>query len=129
MPRRPIHRWKSFWLGILIIELLYFDWPDSKRIVIDIRAGDRTCLLEHHTRVTRFVPGWPVREDGLHYSRRTPGGPNDVPAICIERHLPCYQLHDLTAFIPLWTIFLITRSCRMKRHAATDDSTLTETSE
>ena len=31
MPPRPLHRWKSFWLGILILSFLGWAWTDSMR--------------------------------------------------------------------------------------------------
>jgi hypothetical protein len=31
MPPRPIHRWKTFWLGILVLIFLGWAWQDSRR--------------------------------------------------------------------------------------------------
>ena len=123
MPRRRIRSMKAFWFGILFLEFFCFASVDSlfNRIVTDIRIGSHTYLLERHTQVTRIVPGWPVREEGINISRRRPGGPSDVPRICIERRLPCYQLHDSTLlyfFLIPWAAFIIIRSIR--QHYLTD---------
>jgi hypothetical protein len=119
MPPRPLRRWKSFWFGLLIIEFLCWSWHDSTghRMLLGIRDGSQTLLIERYDGVTRLVPGWPLSHPGVNFSHYLKGGgASDVEQICAERHLRCFQVQDSTillSFLALWSAYLIWRSWRM----------------
>jgi hypothetical protein len=45
MPQRPIHRWKTLWLGILVIAFLAWAWRDSTQAEREISY--RKYILSH----------------------------------------------------------------------------------
>ena len=118
MPPRTLRRWKSFWFGLLIIEFLCWSWHHSTeyRMLLGIRTGSQTLLIERYDGTTRLVPGWPVSHPGVtfsHYLKES--GTSDVEQICAERHLHCSQVRDRTilfSFLALWSAYLIVRSWR-----------------
>lgn len=123
--RLTVRKSKRFFFGILILIFLGWAWLDSQRnrTLLDVRIGTRTLLLERHTGTTRLVPGWPVSDPGVSLRHYRLGNPSDVPAICAERHLSCYQLRDaniIRPFLILWATALLVRAIQLKRLTGPD---------
>ncbi len=49
MPPRPVHRWKSFWLGIIVLVFLGWAWERSihfgEMVVFGVPAGPSTSIV------------------------------------------------------------------------------------
>ena len=140
MTPRPIHRWKSFWLGIVILLFLGWAWTRSweKSDHLLVRPNTSTwCGISIYSgyvfwRTCSFPSGTGLGPDRIawqsnyyhtsteswlppafkrDYRRNAPLGPIDS-AVGIA-----YWLLILLFLIP-WTTFLIWRWRRMKRQAA-----------
>ena len=66
MSARPIHRWKSFWLGVLVLVLLGGSWVRSVGHLDEVAVAVRTSKVVAHwasgeiavTRYPRKMRGW-----------------------------------------------------------------------
>ena len=136
MPPRPIHLWKSFWLGILVLIFLGWAWVRSMSHM-DIAAWIYTSgtqgifVRSTDARLHWFAtgPGHSISPTTPHFQVYTYGsGPaeNWFPRFITFEPFEdkggwtLYLAHwfIILLFLIPWTAFLIWRWQRMKRHVA-----------
>lgn len=77
MPPRPFHRWKSFWLGLLILAFLGWAWVRSTHRIDDIsyKASTSSKTWVASIGFGAVLLGWsddPFAPDGLNFSSYLP---------------------------------------------------------
>ena len=133
---RPFHRWKSFWLGVLVLIFLGWAWVRSihcRDVVswgeahggrgILLSQRDSKVLITWNTSkiIAVVAPGFSVSSVNLN-----PRSHTVFPRAIHWREFPDYPLpttsiaHWFLIFLFLlpWTTFLVWRNRRMKRLAA-----------
>ena len=127
---RPIHRWKSFWLGVLVLAFLGWAWVRSMRHLdgvlwiaapFAVSAAQTTGIVELAWD-TSHPPGF---EDfmWIHEPAMTMGEPRFPKAVNWETYDRQIQLTVAHWFLILlfllpWAAFLLWRGRRMKSPAA-----------
>lgn len=114
MTPRPLHKWKSFWLGILVLGFLGWVWGRSngKRDIISFEVGaDRWNVISTLGKISaqRFEVG--ARRSGVHFwTESTEGWTVEVPA-AFEHFVTEHRRGSLTiwnvGYWPLMLLFLI----------------------
>ncbi|MEK7951562.1 hypothetical protein WKV53_13685 [Luteolibacter sp. Y139] len=136
---RPFHRWKSLWLGLLVLIFLAWSWHRSihhyDAVIWGDASGQRGISLNQHdskiffTWVSAKTPVW--FEPGIHPSS-TPITSNDKPLFpslssirALRQQLPpsvhaiCLPHWLLTSlFLAPWSALLVWRWRRLKRLTA-----------
>ena len=137
MHPRPIYRWKSLWFGILVLAFLGWAWVRSVGEFSEVSWGSRSSCW-----MTMFRQGNGVLQvgagehifvagsiGGFHFSHQklapAPQGLR-IPFICREcfgpRFLSIQHQFLILLFLIPWAAWLVWRSRRMKRLAATTGS-------
>jgi hypothetical protein len=125
MTPRPIHRWKSFWLGIVILLSLGWAWLVSMDHYTVLRLempGQWLRLLQIHGKVGIVTDDWPghawnLRMNDQHGIAGDPIFWKDVIANARVLAAASHGQLALLFLIP-WLTFLTWRWQRMKRQAA-----------
>jgi hypothetical protein len=69
MPPRPIHRWKSFWLGILVIVFLGWAWARSihfgEMVLFGVPAGPSNAIIGQSGGMVSFTALHPPAQFSL----------------------------------------------------------------
>jgi hypothetical protein len=131
MTPRPIYRWKSFWLGFLVLAFLSWAWVRSMHRVDDITYKTSTSSISWGacTGFGTVLLGWlhdPFAPDGLRFSssrvnveRTSTWFPE---AILLEggagegwENFSIGHWFLILLFIVPWTFFLFWRIRRMRR--------------
>jgi hypothetical protein len=129
MPPRPIYKWKSFWLGILVLLFFGWAWWDGYRHddQLIISTNQRVCWFFHeegNTLIATFQhsarPEWKI------YSQRKPRNPGDLSPREILKFFEdsgistpiSIEIPDpaiIITFLLPWLTFLAWRWRRMKQ--------------
>jgi hypothetical protein len=132
MPPRPLHRWKSFWLGVFVVVFLGWAWARSMGIIDGIRwesASAGTLLQADHCDgqiLFSYVPSYPVKRSIFELSSQTfsvsghwfPWAVNVMNSIPGMHILGIAHWFLILLFLLPWTTWLVWRSRRMKRLAS-----------
>ncbi|MEK7951561.1 hypothetical protein [Luteolibacter soli] len=137
MTPRPLHRWKSLWLGILVLIFLAWNWQRSIRYYDSASwaeaSGARGISLSQRDSVVfvtwapakdpdTFSPGFHIfraRMSKRHYPTfpalfsGDPMGPNHPPPPFRAIYIPHWFL--ILLFLTPWSVFLAWRWRRIKR--------------
>lgn len=131
MPPRPFHRWKSFWLGLLVLTFLGWAWVRSMHRIDDstYKASTSSTSWGACTGFGTVLLGWvhdPFAPDGLRFSSSRANverGSTWFPeAILLEggsdegwQNLSIAHWFLISLFLVLWAGFLVWRVRRMRR--------------
>ena len=124
--RRPVYRWKTFWLGILILTYLGWAWHDSTdaRTTAILTAPHRWLAVNqldgqagffHGSRLPSSTPPWNIEFDRdpdsstIDYIYVVDAIPANTRGIIIAHWLL------ILVFLALWTALLALRWIRLNR--------------
>lgn len=133
MPPRPLYRWKSFWLGVIVLLFLGWSWRDSRDFGSQAGYGSLTRHLSFSSRASTV--SILLRRDGLYQGLSIHRFPlRNLRPIPWFQSLGSYTerqpRNDYTAwyfphwflillFLISWSAFLVWRWRRMKRGITT----------
>lgn len=137
MPPRPLHRWKSFWLGLFVLVFLCWAWWTSMNQIAGVtwaaNNGVRQVQLSNYDAMVHCWIGdnGYHRTAGLHWDRRKDGAEEKEdgtwfqPGIVLTEGggsgLQLAHWFIILLFLIPWVGFLIWRIRRMRRAPSVED--------